>query len=111
MDRVNGIQILRMCQHREFKDGDMLIAFQEDSLGDEHVSIYKFKEHENGSFSFIDVQYECELEVYDLSECNFIIVKPKRAKEEDVRVIMDEWYERLREAANKYGSVSFKNQY
>lgn len=109
MDRVNGIQILRMCQHREFKDGDMLIAFQEDSLGDECVSIYKFKEHENGSFSFIDVQYECELEVYDLSECDFIIVKPKRAKEKDARLMMDEWGGRVREVANKYGSVSLKN--
>ena len=109
MDRVNGIQILRMCQHREFKDGDRLIAFQEDSLGDECVSIYKFKEHENGSFSFIDVQYECELEVYDLSECDFIIVKPKRAKEKDARLMMDEWGGRVREVANKYGSVSLKN--
>ena len=59
--------------------------------------------------TFIDVQYECELEVYDLSECDFIIVKPKRAKEKDARLMMDEWGGRVREVANKYGSVSLKN--
>jgi len=115
VERVSGNQILRMCQHREFKDGDILIALQENSLGGESVSVYKFREYENRAFSFIDMEYECELEIYDLSECDFIIIQPKRSRAEEVKAELDnrinEWTAKAMDVAERRKRVSsiFKN--
>lgn len=79
MDRINGNQLLNMCQHREFKEGDIVIAFQEDSTGNEHTSIYKFIDED-----FIDIETEDHIELFDLIECSFLVVRVKKMNETDL---------------------------
>ena len=115
MERVNGNQILKMCQRREFKDGDILIALQENSLGGEHISVYKFREYENGAFSFIDMEYECELEIYDLSECDFIIIQPKRSRVEEAKAELDnrinEWTAKAMDVAERLKRIEAEKEF
>lgn len=115
MERVNGNQILEMCQRREFKDGDILIALQENSLGGENISVYKFREYGNGAFSFIDMEYECELEIYDLSECDFIIIQPKRSRVEEAKAELDnrinEWTAKAMEVAERLKRIEAEKEF
>lgn len=100
MFRVNGETVLKMCKDKQFNDGDIIIAFQEDSLGDENTSIYTYESCDNGSFEIVDIQTGCMLDIFDLVECSFLVVKPKRVKEEDKDKKINEWCEKLKRECN-----------
>lgn len=92
MERVNGLTILKMCGKKSFEDGDIVIAFQKDNLGDEHTSVYKFIESD-----FIDIETEDHIELFDLVYCSFLIVKPKKADNKTKDEKIDEWCKKLNE--------------
>lgn len=99
MDRVDGLTILKMCKAKNFKEGDILIAFQEDGSNNESASIYRFKQ---GDFTDLETR-DC-IDLFDLVECSFLVIKPKRASEENVDAKMSKWTEKLR---REYGIDSW----
>lgn len=99
MERVDGLTILKMCKAKNFKEGDILIAFQEDGSNNECTSIYRFKQ---GDFTDLETR-DC-IDLFDLVECSFLVIKPKRASEEDVDAKMSKWAEKLR---REYGIDSW----
>ena len=96
MERVDGLTILKMCKAKNFKEGDIVIAFQEDNSGNECTSVYRFEE---GDFTDLETR-DC-IDLFDLVECSFLAIKPKRASEEDYNAKMSKWAEKLR---REYGT-------
>lgn len=69
----DGREILIFAKMNIFREGDELIAIQDDML-----SKYIFKRYPNGSFDFVDEDYQEEsLDMFDLINCKFIILFKK----------------------------------
>ena len=71
MERVDGLTILKMCKVKNFKEGDILIAFQEDGSNNESASVYRFKQGD-----FTDLETNDCIDLFDLVECSFLVVQP-----------------------------------
>lgn len=71
MERVDGLTILKMCKAKNFKEGDILIAFQEDGSNNESASVYRFKQGD-----FTDLETNDYIDLFDLVECSFLVVQP-----------------------------------
>lgn len=71
MERVDGLTILKMCKAKNFKEGDILIAFQEDGSNNESASVYRFKQGD-----FTDLETNDCIDLFDLVECSFLVVQP-----------------------------------
>lgn len=76
MERVDGLTILKMCKAKNFKEGDIVIAFQEDDSGNECTSVYRFEEGD-----FIDLETRDCIDLFDLVECSFLVVQPRQLTE------------------------------
>lgn len=69
----NGEEILKLAKNNFFKEGDKLIAIQEDVM-----SSYIFKQYDNEYYDFVDCEYpEDTLDFFDLINCKFIIMLNK----------------------------------
>ena len=79
MERVDGLTILRMCKAKSFKEGDIVIAFQEDDSGNECTSVYRFEE---GDFTDLETR-DC-IDLFDLVECSFLVVQPRQLTDIDL---------------------------
>lgn len=76
MERVDGLTILKMCKAKNFKEGDIVIAFQEDDSENEYMSVYRFKE---GNFTDLETR-DC-IGLFDLVKCSFLVVQPRQLTE------------------------------
>lgn len=79
MERVDGLTILKMCKAKNFKEGDILIAFQEDGSGNECTSVYRFEEGD-----FTDLETNDCIDLFDLVECSFLVVQPRKLIDTDL---------------------------
>lgn len=70
----NGEGILKFAKNNLFRDGDELIAIQEDIM-----SKYVFKQYDNECYDFVDCEYPKDsLDFFDLINCKFIIMLNKK---------------------------------
>lgn len=66
----NGKDILDFAINNIFREGDKLIAIQDDI-----ISKYIFIKNPNDSFEFIDEEYkDVPLDMFDLINCKFIVL-------------------------------------
>lgn len=66
----NGEGILKFAKNNLFREGDELIAIQEDIM-----SKYVFKQYDNECYDFVDCEYSKDsLDFFDLINCKFIIM-------------------------------------
>lgn len=79
MERVDGLTILKMCKAKNFKEGDILIAFQEDGSNNESASVYRFKQGD-----FTDLETNDCIDLFDLVECSFLVVQPRQLTDMDL---------------------------
>lgn len=78
----NGEEILKFAKNNLFREGDELIAIQEDIM-----SKYVFKQYDNECYDFVDCEYSEEtLDFFDLINCKFIIMLNKE-NENYIKVI------------------------
>ena len=79
MERVDGLTILKMCKAKNFKEGDIVIAFQEEPSGNECTSVYRFEEGD-----FADLETNDCMDLFDLVECSFLVVQPRQLTDMDL---------------------------
>lgn len=79
MERVSGLTILKMCKAKNFKEGDIVISFQEDDSGNECTSVYRFEEGD-----FTDLETNDCIDLFDLVECSFLVVQPRQLIDTDL---------------------------
>lgn len=79
MERVDGLTILKMCKAKNFKEGDILIAFQEDGSNNESASVYRFKQGD-----FTDLETNDCIDLFELVECSFLVVQPRQLTDMDL---------------------------
>lgn len=66
----NGEEILKFAKNNLFREGDELIAIQEDIM-----SKYVFKQYDNECYDFVDCECSKDtLDFFDLINCKFIIM-------------------------------------
>jgi len=65
-----GKEILDFAINNVFREGDRLIAIQEDI-----ISKYTYRKNPNGTFDFFDEEWQdSSLDMFDLINCKFIIM-------------------------------------